>query len=110
MPYTPTRCDILFFKIGGQPRDLMSDSFLTLYADDDSDDHNPGVQVRTSAKMSVLVVGVLLEFHRAPCPTLRFAAFVSPLTGFVHSAPADLPRRMVSDPSARKCDRQLART
>ena len=44
-PYTPTRCDMLFYKRGGQVRDTLTDFVMTLYADDGTDDHNPGQQV-----------------------------------------------------------------
>ena len=44
-PYRPTRCDMSFFKVGGQSRDLLTDFFLTLYEDDDTPEHNPGRQV-----------------------------------------------------------------
>ena len=51
--YAPVRCDMLFFKVGGQSRDLLTDFFLTLYADDESDTHNPGKQVRRGFSSSV---------------------------------------------------------
>ena len=46
--YTPTRCDVLLHKVGGQSRDLITDLFLTLYSDDDTAEHNPAMQVSQS--------------------------------------------------------------
>ena len=47
--YTPVRCDILLYKLGGQTRNNIKDYFLTLYSDDGSAGGNPGVQVRRSS-------------------------------------------------------------
>ena len=46
--YTPLRCDVLLHKVGGQSRDLITDLFLTLYSDDNTDEHNPAMQVSQS--------------------------------------------------------------
>jgi hypothetical protein len=51
--YRPTRVDVLFAAKAPQPsRPVgMSDFLLTLYSDDGSTDHNPGVQVRNAHRV-----------------------------------------------------------
>ena len=49
LPFVPTRCDVLLFKQGGPAAPTYPDGYyLSLYADDGSAAHNPGVRVRRS--------------------------------------------------------------
>ena len=45
LKYYPTRCDILFHKVGVQSRTDISDFNLILFDDDDTAEHNPNTQV-----------------------------------------------------------------
>jgi len=55
LPWQPVRIDLLFYKVGGQARDLLNDFYVSLYADDGTAEHNPGVMVRKCLTRFMLV-------------------------------------------------------
>jgi hypothetical protein len=54
--YRPVRVDLLMYQRTFQSRPAgLSDFFVTLYSDDGSSTHNPGVQVRVCARVDTAV-------------------------------------------------------
>ena len=72
--YDPIRCDVLFYKRGGQSRDDLSDFVMTLYADDDTEEHNPGQQVRIGMNLPFAI----LHISNISCPSCGSSGHPSP--------------------------------
>jgi len=76
-PIAPVRCDILLYKAPGQARDLITDLFLTLYSDDGTEEHNPGLQVRLCISVILCKPTYAFFFLQLSAP-LSLAAYTSP--------------------------------
>ena len=100
VPYSPQRCDILFFITAGQPTTSLAAFSIILFADDDTDAHNPGARVRCARHHDAVDRGHLTRplSPAALCPALDRPFRPHP------EQPRHGPRHMDSDFSAgREC-------